>query len=508
MIPIIAQHRYGETYDYDARNPLLQTLSIPAAHLRQNDIEYLVLNFTSAEQETPSDDKTDNLLAPTVEIPNSVSGRVSMIRHPVHKALVYAEGVQGLLAIANAVRTGKEGSTSQAVCRVVNSNWGYDGVDTTPDILSIRLETAESAIQALRQSTENSTKYEQLWLDSRISHVTKWLEDGVHPGPQTLKPALKNLVDVVLQNVEHRLTREETQELANHQAREMTYDTRQNLLRAVTLWTESSHTDLQYSLEAAFQGRYWTGLAWWKLPWHIDDVEMFLTHLVRNSWLVEPEKGMIYLGGRMNQADVDLLAFSSIAKDLRARLLQFEPSPVPVSKTAPTSEPAEASSQEKLPTANAISLQTSQWTQTIPLARALMIHTHFVPLQATGQRLLWQAYSLTALTSTFASLIYVSISSTSLYETGAVAALGLVYGARRLQTRWERERTKLKWMLRQIGRSQITRFEEEARKAIERVNGDGTQSVGAQDREEVRQAVEKVRTALQELKRDDARVEE
>ena len=501
MMLIDGQCRYGETYDYDARNPLLQTLRIPAAHLYQNEVEYLVLNFTPGAQDLPSDDKADNLLAPIVEIPNSTSGRVSMIRHPVHKALLYTEGARGLLTVATAVRTGRDGPISRAICTAITNNWDKKEFDTTPNIISMQLPTAEAAVAALRQSIENSTRYEQLWLDSRISHVTKWLEDGVHPGSQTIKPALENLIELVLQNVEQRLASEESDEFVNRQAHDMSSDTRQNLLKTVTLWAESSHTDLQYSLEAAFRGKYWTGLAWWKLPWHIDDVEMFLTHLVRNSWLVEPEKWMIYLGGRMNQAGIHVLALNSTAEELGSQLLQFEPPPVP--KRDPMPESTE-DSQAVPSTTDAMPQQISQWTQTISLARALITHTHFAPLQATGQRLLWQAYSLTALTSTLASLIYVSISSTSFYEAGAVAALGLVYGARRLQTRWERERTRLKWVLRQAGRSQIKRFEEEARKAIENGKENRIQSFGAQDREEARKAVEKARRALLELKNGDA----
>ena len=426
-----------------------------------------------------------------------------MIRYPVHKALVYAEGVQGLLAIANAVGTGGAGSTPWAVRGVVNNDWSSQELDKTPSILSMQLQTAESAVAVLRQSIENSTKYEQLWLDSRISVVTKWIENGVHPGPEPLKPALENLIDFVLQNADQRLASDESHEVIERQSREMTYDTRQNLLNAVNSWAESSHNDLRNSLESAFQEKYWTGLTWWKLPWHIDDVEMFLTHLVRNSWLVEPEKWMIYLGGRMNQAGINVLALNSIAEELRAKLSHYQPTPAETPVPKPMPEPTEDSAQVIPPTANLKPQQISQWTQTISLARALAVHTSFAPLQATGQRLLWQAYSFTALTSTLASLVYVSISSTSFYEAGAVAALGLVFGARRLQTRWEKERTKLKWILRQTGRSQIKRFEEEARKAIER-GREEVQSIGAQDREEAWKAIEKVRMALRDLKSSDA----
>ena len=509
--------RYGETYDYDAPNHLLQTLSIPATHLYQNEVEYLVLNFTPGGSSATSDRKLDDLLTPLVEIPNSASGRVSLIRHPAHKALVYAEGIQGLLAISGSLRIEGEGSSSGAIVGAVNNDWAKDELDAISKILSIQLESAESAIATLRQSVENSIEYEQLWLQSRVSRVTDWLEDGVNTKFSTLKPALTNLINILLESAEKRLATEASKELLQRQAKEVTYDVRQNLQKAVIYWAECSHNDLQYSLEMAFRGRYWAGLAWWKLPWHIDDVEMFLTHLVQKSWLVEPEKWMIYLGGRMNQAGIDVLAMNSGAEELRAKLLQFEhatvPNSIPNSSQPPippdSSEPPTPPSSSKSPTTLLPPRphQISQWTQTISLSRTLLIQTHFAPLQATGQRLLWQAYSLTALTSTLASLMYVSVSTTSFYEAGAVAAFGLVYGARRLQARWEAERAKLKWALRQTGRSQIRRFEEEARQAIERDGIGEAVDVVAQDREEARKAIERVRKALRDMEKGEVRTE-
>ena len=97
-------------------------------------------------------------------------------------------------------------------------------------------------------------------------------------------------------------------------------------------------------------------------------------------------------------------------------------------------------------------------------------------LQATAQNLLIRALSTTLLSSAVAGLAYVSVSTTSLFEAGAVSSLGLVWSARQLQRRWERTRTD--W---------VSGVEEEGRRAC--VEGErwgrGVLEMGTEEKERV-----------------------
>ncbi|KAL8684779.1 MAG: hypothetical protein Q9218_008140, partial [Villophora microphyllina] len=112
-------------------------------------------------------------------------------------------------------------------------------------------------------------------------------------------------------------------------------------------------------------------------------------------------------------------------------------------------------------------------------------------LQLHAQRLLLSSLSLTALTSTLSVLVYVSTITTSLFEAGAIAALGAVVSARRLQSRWEKKTSEWQAKLREEGRVVLRDVEGGWRDAVAHGGmGDSEGDVADGERARAREAVE------------------
>lgn len=74
------------------------------------------------------------------------------------------------------------------------------------------------------------------------------------------------------------------------------------MLAAISAWAEAAHTELRDGLAVAFASRAWHKIRWWKLMWRVDDVAATAADLLSRHWLVEAERQMVFLGGRMEEA--------------------------------------------------------------------------------------------------------------------------------------------------------------------------------------------------------------
>ena len=96
--------------------------------------------------------------------------------------------------------------------------------------------------------------------------------------------------------------------------------------------------------------------------------------------------------------------------------------------------------------------------------------------------------------------MYISISTTSLYEAGGIAALGTVFTLRRLQKKWEEARERWNVLVREEGR-RVLRKVEDGWRGVVRDGGLGEEEdvVARQEREKARRAVGRVRDVLREM---------
>lgn len=99
--------------------------------------------------------------------------------------------------------------------------------------------------------------------------------------------------------------------------------------------------------------------------------------------------------------------------------------------------------------------------------------------------------------------MYISISTTSVYEAGTIAALGLVYSMRRLQKRWEDVRLSWKEGIREQGRTALRVIERRWSDLIRDGGKHEIDDVSLGEIRKAREAVAKVESALSAMNNND-----
>lgn len=496
---------YGENPDYDLRHPLLRTLTVPSSILQTHGLEILI----QAIAPTSGDVKVEpsDFLVPGLEMQNFSASKYSVVRYPVHKALVLGDGFSNL-SQHSAITTAQE-PESEMLKGAINTRW----IDTLEHessamIVPVNVDHAEAAITTFRQSLENSLSYEHTWFSSGVPNLSTWLLSGQHTTSGTIKPTMRNLISSLLSATESRILASETEHLLSLASKAIQPSTRSELSNLITAWSEKAHTELRDQLSLAFSSPSWRKLAWWKLPWRVDDVGMIASDILQRSWLTSAEKELIWLVGRIEQAGL-------LPLEARSPPISTAPSESPEAEiqssalagiVAPASGASFSISDLSIPAdePSIPSTTKTKYPQTLSLARNALSTTTIPPLQTLAQTLLLHSLSTTFLTSTLSALVYVSISTTSAYEAGTIAALGLVYSMRRLQSRWEGARGVWRESVREEGRRVLRDAEGLWRGVVEQEQeqgqgneGKGRDDAGVEERRIAREAVARVRGALE-----------
>ena len=487
---------YGEDTDYNENHPLLRTLAIPASTLQAHNLEILISNLNINVSDVETQDHAA-LLVPTLETPISANGRYSMIAYPVHKAMVHGDDLTGLLGCAR-MATGITENTplSSMVRGVINVSWQAPAgeKETENGLIIVNSEKAEKAVTIFRQSLDNSIDYEHRWFESGFALVSKWLLQGTRAEGPHVKPALRTLIELLLQRAEEAILKEEVQRLAQLTSAAIPNITRQTLDTVVRGWAEKAHVELRDQLDGAFHRKSWRRIGWWKLFWRVDDVGTIASDILQRSWLVEAEKEIIWVAGRVEQAGffgqtprASISAASDVTPSEEEHVLGGFPPPPRLSDLV----------GKPVIDDEILSINPSRpWPQQISLARYELALSTIPPLQALAQRLVLQTLSTTAITSALSALMYVSLSTTSLYEAGGIAAFGLVYSMRRLQKKWEAARAFWEGEVREEGRKALKGTEEVVRGVVREGGREGEDVVGVEERKVAREVLEGVREAL------------
>jgi hypothetical protein len=362
--------------------------------------------------------------------------------------------------------------------------------DAQASSTAVSLEVGAQALATFRDSIQNSIAYEKGWYRSGLPSLSTWLTQDLEPC-EPIKPVMKTLISSIVDDVEANLLKADTAQIRTLAALSNTQDTSASITTHLDSWAEQSHAELRDQLDAAFSSRNWHKLAWWKLFWRVDDVTMLATEILERRWLVSAEKSSIYLAGRMNQA--------GYPDELQQPLGHVVPEATTL-ETAPTIENPRTDLSTDV-------RKSIPWPEEIASARTELIADSVPPLQALAQRLILQTFSTTSISSALSALLYVSVSSFSVFEASAVAALGLTFSLRRMQKLWEGAREVWQGTAREEGRLTLKRTEEVVRmivKAEERKRAGLTvgEDEGVKERREAREAVRKVREALQRIGQD------
>ena len=438
----------------------------------------------------------DAALVPAAETPKSYSGGMSLVTYPVHRAIVLADGLEGCLSIGRYMGAHVEGARRHVnILRIVLNlemiPRSEKQSDLARDLDIVSTSQAAEALEKFRETNTNASFYEQGWFASGMPPVTEWFFKDSNVGAD-VNMALKDLIADVLDDAYLDISRDDQ---ARSQELDMARTSDQLKLPledALKTWATQGHTELRDRLDMAFASKEWAKLRWWKLFWRIDDVGMILIELLERNWLVEAEKGVIWLSGRGMQAGL----FGEDSYD------NLQPSGKHRSGTVVDVTSTDLSPAYETDTHTLLGVSPAQapWPLRIPNTRAILQTTTVPTLQSLAQSLVLQSLSITSVSTFLSILLYVSFPTFTVYEAGAVAALGLVWSLRQLQKSWETGR--MEWMgeVREVGRLTLKETEDGFREVViragERAKGTVEDVQEVEDRRMAREAVEECRRAL------------
>ena len=426
---------------------LLQELNVLSPTLNGHKLEILVLEADPLL----GDQGADRFLVPTMEIPTSSTGRYTPVTTPVHKAIVVADGIQGAATLLRySIDRDRDVIESAADLSISAEN-------SHPDLSFqlINLASGTEALALFRKSLDNALAYETGWFASGLPGVIQWIVAGTAPTEGEMKWPLRKLISSVLLEANSNIDKDQTILLGKLLASRVSATQLDSLQAGLSEWAERAHTELRDQLDIAFAGHRWHKLGWWKLFWRVDDVSMITTDILNQRFLPGAEREVIYLAGRIAESGIfkseqpgtqgGHWAYTAIPQELPEGL-------PPPPRIGDLIDPA---SKDHLP----IKIVEQSWPVHIPAHRALLSDTTIPALQALAQKLVLQTLSTSSLTSALAGLMYVSTLSTTVYEAGAVAALGVVWSLRRMQNKWETARTFWEGEVREEGRKAVREVE-------------------------------------------------
>ncbi|KAH7033384.1 uncharacterized protein B0I36DRAFT_321326 [Microdochium trichocladiopsis] len=467
-----------------SRNDLLHEVHVSSALFNGHNLELMIMEsnpLTPGQQSTAAvSEFEESVLVPIIDIPTSSTGRYTAVTTPVHAAIVVANGIMGAASVAALASTG----TEDVIIAAVNLPDYKPSADQALPFTPIDAESASLAVDLIRKDIGKAVEYEHLWSQSNLSQLNDWLKNSTGATEDgTTKAPVRSLIVSILSNASAALQSEELRTLSTVPGNSTTGSVNTKLQRQLDDWAQDAHKELQDELDMAFASRRWRKLGWWKLFWRVDDVAHLTTDILNQRFLPNAERNAIFLAGRMTEAGAPL-----------------NPSLLPASH-----ETGDNGSSK--PEATALATVRPSWPLNIPASRNYL-QTETIPaLQSLAQKLVVQTLSTSSLTGALGALVYVGTLTTSIYEAGAVAALGVVWSLRRLQTKWEAARDFWEGEVREEGRKAVRGVERVMTSAIRGGGGSSSSAPGvgqlSEDETQRRKAkllIQKAQDALDRLK--------
>ncbi|EHK26026.1 uncharacterized protein TRIVIDRAFT_176372 [Trichoderma virens Gv29-8] len=417
------------------------------------------------------------VLVPTVATDEHATSMIT----PVHQALLVADGLIGAVGISGLPVL----DCGDAITAAVNLK-GFSKEQLGANFTVIDTSLAEEAINLFRQGPQNAMAYEHRWSASNLGLLVAWLKAGLKAADdEATKPAVRKLIASVLQGA---LSAIETESTSRKMSRELSHAMINPEMRVMnerlSKWAQNAHTELQEQLDLAFSGRRWKKLGWWKLFWRVDDVAMLTNEILSQRFLPTSEQELVYLTGRIAQLQGEAGQYSQ-----------------PVSSREIVSESSSARSAKNEPVIPiAPRSHLPKWPGHIAFTRRYIQNETVPALQSLAQRLVIQSIGTSSVTSCLAALLYVSSFSSTIFEAGAVAALGVVYSLGRMQKKWETAREFWEGEVREEGRKAIRAAEESAGEVLDGVQQDKLSAQRIKELEHASELVAKAEDALARLK--------
>ncbi|KAJ5980902.1 hypothetical protein N7481_008200 [Penicillium waksmanii] len=445
-------------------NDLLPTITVRSPLLKKGNMEILVSSLGSDSGSSGTTLSADTFLVPNVTIQTSHSGRQNVVRYPVHRSIVCAEGVDGLLAFSTLMGRSNLKNEVESIRGTIELSVSEQN-GSGSRLSFVNIAQASTALDKIRETVKNATEYERGWTGSGVQPVIDWLSASAQSSRHdALNPALVPLIESLLDSADEGYNAQTAKAIYDQTIGVAPEEVRSELAGGVTNWAEKAHSELRSSLEAGFASPRWRGLAWWKLFWRVDDVGMITSEILEKRFLRRAERDVIWTSGKFQQAG--LLDESSPSTE----------------STSDGTAPAKST--------------PPPWPTQITDTRAKLLSTTVPSLQALAQSLVLFSISTTTLTSALSALTYVSIPTASVYETCTLGAVGLIYSLRRQQKKWDVARGFWEDEVREEGRNSLLDTEASLRKIV-REGGKQTEDVTDH---RTRDAITRARKALEDVK--------
>ncbi|CAI7631524.1 unnamed protein product [Penicillium manginii] len=458
--------RYGEVSE-TIPSDLLPTITVRSPLLKKANMEILVSSLGSDSGSCGTTLSADTFLVPNVTIQTSHSGRQNVVRYPVHRSIVCAEGVDGLLAFSTLMGRSNLKNEVESIRGTIELSIS-EQISSSGRLSFVNIAQASMALDKIRESVKNAGEYERGWTGSGVQPVIDWLSaSSQSSGQDTLNPALVPLIESLLNSADEGYNAQTAKAVYDQTIGVTPEEVRSELEAGITDWAEKAHSELRSSLEAGFASPRWRDLAWWKLFWRVDDVGMITSEILENRFLRRAEQNVIWTSGKYQQAG-----------------LLDEPSPSTASTESTSDDTAPAKSTPP------------PWPTQITDTRAKLLKTTVPSLQALAQSLVLFSISTTTLTTALSALTYVSIPTASVYETCTLGAVGLIYSLRRQQKKWDVSRGFWEDEVREEGRNSLLDTEASLRKIV-REGGKQTEDITDH---RTRDAITRARKALEDVK--------
>jgi hypothetical protein len=488
--PLLLKVGHNGTEEAINGSRLVQELNVSSPMLNGHKLEILVLEMDPPVKAGDEASFTEAVLVPTMEIPTSSTGRYTPVTTPVHKSLIVSEGLLGAASVLNyPIDVDRDIIHTAIDLRIATPD---DGSPLPSQIINIELGT--EALQSFRESVDNALVYEKSWFASGVPEVLEWVKMGTSLTEGLTKLPLQKLIESLLRHTSLAIEAEQSRQLGAALSAKASSAELQSLREGLSQWAVQAHTELRDQLDIAFSGRRWRKLRWWKLFWRVDDVSMIASDILSQRFLTDAEKEVIFLAGRIVEAGVFKDNSDSASKNWAYKPIEEKPEEETLGSVSPPPQIGNLiESKDHLP----VKLFDRPWPLHIPATRLYLSGETIPALQALAQKLLLQTLTTSSLASILGGLMYISSVSTTLYEAGAVAALGIVWSLRRMQGKWETARKFWEGEVREEGRKAV--------RAVEGVVGDALTASnqpleGNAELEKAKEAVERAKAALETSK--------
>lgn len=469
------------------RQGSMRTIEVSSPGLDDANLELVLMDvqFPTGYLGSPAGDITAALTPTVVQAALSTSLSV-----PVHSAIVVGESLKDAIKLIS-LSDSAVGSEGLVRCAINSKGLCEAKAALDSEVSVIDVDMARRGIQLFRNGPQHAIEYESLWHASNVHSLSAWLRSSVKPTEGTTKPTLLRLLRSLLTTTNHRMSLLESTNVAESLTERPASPPQGPSSESLAVWSQTAHAELQDQLDLAFTGRRWRKLGWWKLFWRVDDVAMLTNEMLAQRFLPTAEQELVYLAGH-------------VAAQLPAPPVFPQPASAAAGLGNQASETRDGKnllgSGELAPvvfptTASGL----AKWPGHIAFTRRYLQNETVPALQALAQKLVMQSIGTSAVTTSLAALLYASSFASTIYEAGAVAALGAMYSLARMQKKWETARGFWEGEVREEGRKAVRGAEESVHSALHGESAQPGIVVEAEKKIRRQALLDEIQVKLQEL---------